>query len=244
MNEKVSCIIVDDEPAALNQLLRYAERTPFLQVAGAYNSAMDVLSHLQTQEAPHLIFLDIQMPELSGMELAKNLHPNTLIIFTTAFDKYALEGYKVNALDYLLKPIDYAEFLTAANKAKDRWAQQGSHHENTGKGKPGDDYIFIKSEYRQLKINLSEILYIEGLKDYAKIRIATEPNPILSLISLKKLEEELPADKFMRIHRSFIVALDKIDHIERHQVVIGAQRITVAEQYRETFNAFLNKRSL
>lgn len=245
MSEKISCIIVDDEPAALNQLVRYAEKTPFLQVEGTYNSALEVLEHLQKNAAPQLIFLDIQMPELSGMELAKNLPAHTAVIFTTAFDKYAVEGYKVNAVDYLLKPIAYAEFLAAANKAKDRLMRSVvSSREGVDAKRQEDDYIFIKSEYRQLKINLSSILYIEGLKDYVKIWLTTEASPVLSLMSLKRLEEQLPPDRFMRIHRSFIIALDKIDQVERNQVIIKTQRITVAEQYRERFNAFLDKRSL
>lgn len=244
MNEKISCIIVDDEPAALSQLLRYAEKTPILQVAASFSSAIEVLEFLQLHPAPHLIFLDIQMPDLSGMELAKQLPAQTRIIFTTAFDQFAVAGYKVNAIDYLLKPIDYAEFLTATTKALQRIREKEMTQETAKKDNPDTDYIFIKSEYKTMKITLSNIVYIEGLKDYAKIYLTTESAPILSLISLKKLEEELPSAQFMRVHRSFIVSLDKIDHIERNQIIIGEQRITIAEQYRGVFYDFISKRSI
>lgn len=238
MTETLNCIIVDDEPAALAQLVRYAEKTPFLKVLGAFNNPLQVLEFLQKQDAPQLILLDIQMPELNGLELSKVLPADIMIIFTTAFEQYAVSGYKVNALDYLLKPIDYSEFLAAVTKAKIRTEQK------TVPDKPEEDYIFLKSEYLQLKINFSAILYIEGLKDYVKVYLSNEPRPILSLTSLKKLEERLPSDRFMRIHRSYIVALDKIDHIERSQVIIKDQRITIGEQYRTAFAEFLNKRSM
>ncbi|MBS1941279.1 MAG: response regulator transcription factor [Bacteroidetes bacterium] len=237
MSTRITCIIVDDEPAALAQLVRYVEKTPFLELVGAFNSPLEVLAHLQTHAAPQLILLDIQMPELNGLDLAKALPPEVAIIFTTAFEQYAISGYKVNALDYLLKPIDYAEFLAAVGKAK------GRQEKAAAPAAEGTDYLFLKSEYLQLKVNLPEIIYIEGLKDYAKVYLTTAPRPVLSLISLKKLEETLPVDRFMRIHRSFIIALDKIDQIERSQVIIQDRRITVGEQYREAFQAFLERRS-
>lgn len=237
MSTMITCLIVDDEPAALAQLVRYAEKTPFLELVGAFKSPLDVLAYLQGNPAPQLVLLDIQMPELNGLELAKTLPPEVAIIFTTAFEQYAIASYKVNALDYLLKPIDHAEFLAAVNKMKGR---HEPHPTPTG---DGADYIFLKSEYLQLKVDLSEIVYIEGLKDYAKVYLTTGPHPLLSFISLKKLEETLPPDRFMRIHRSYIIALDKIDQIERSQVIIRDQRITVGEQYREAFHAFLDRKS-
>lgn len=244
MNEKITCIIVDDEPAALQQMQRYARQTPFLEVMGTYNNGMEVLAHLQNQPAPDLIFLDIQMPELNGMDLAKILPPGTRIIFTTAFDRYAIEGYKVNALDYLLKPIDYAEFLSAATRARDSIHASKNNAAASSPTEQVKNYIFVKSEYKQLKIKLADILYIEGLKDYVKIHLSTESYPVVSLNSLKRLEEELPAGQFMRVHRSFIVALDKIDQIERSQIIIKDQRITIADQYRAAFNDFIQKKSV
>lgn len=239
---KISCLIVDDEPAALEMVRRYAEKTPFLQMEGAFLNSLEVLEYLEQHIAPDLIFLDIQMPDLNGMELAKMLPESTKIIFTTAFDKYAIDGYKVNAVDYLLKPIDYAEFLTAANKVKEK-LYIADKSDNIPREEQ-EDFIFVKSEYKQLKINLSDILYIEGLKDYVKIYLNTEPTPLLSLISLKKFEELLPSHQFMRVHRSYIVALNKIDQIERSQVIIRSERINIAEQYKDAFHEFIKKKSI
>ncbi|MFT3901685.1 MAG: LytTR family DNA-binding domain-containing protein [Niabella sp.] len=239
---KISCIIVDDEPMALNLMERYVLRTPFLELKKKCGNAFEVLEHLQQYEAPDLIFSDIQMPELNGMELSKNIPSSTKIIFTTAFEQYAIEGYKVSALDYLLKPIDYAEFLTAAQKGRDWFEKNEKIPQSSANNER--DYIFIKSEYKQLKVRFADILYIEGLKDYAKIYLIDEKVPVLSLISLKKLEEELPSDQFMRIHRSFIIAVDKILQIERNQVIIGEKRITIADQYRKSFNDFIEPNSI
>ncbi len=238
--KKIQSIVVDDEPAALQLMQRYVERTPFLELKAALNNAIEVLNYLQSNPAPELIFLDIQMPELNGLELSKNLPESTKIIFTTAFDKYAIEGYKANAIGYLLKPIDYAEFLGAATKAKEQIKLAQESQDKT----VNKDYFFIKSEYKQLKIYFSEILFIEGYKDYAKIHITSSAHPVLSLISLKKLEEELPQQIFMRIHRSYIINLDKINQIERNQVFIAGHCITVAEPYRLLFNKFIEGKSV
>lgn len=238
MEKVITCIVVDDEPAALSLMERYAERTPFLDLKAALPNGIEVLNYLQHNPAPDLIFLDIQMPDLNGLNLSKNIAPETKIIFTTAFDKYAIEGYKVNAVGYLLKPIDYTEFLEAATKVRDLNAHvQTANNEQK-------NYIFIKSEYKQLKIYLSDILFIEGYKDYAKIHLSSSVHPVLSLISLKKMEEELPSSMFMRIHRSYIVQLDKIDQVERNQIVIGKHHLTVAEQYKAAFNTFIANKSI
>lgn len=235
----LSCIVVDDEPIALQLVESYVLKTPFLKLKGTFSSAIDVLQFFHnTQQTIDLIFLDIQMPELTGLDLSKKISPMTKIIFTTAFDKYALEGYKANAVGYLLKPFSYAEFLEAAEKAQK--LSQSSVTENA----QSPSYIFVKSEYKQLKINFDDIIYIEGLKDYVKIYLTTQSTPILTLLSLKKLTEELPPDRFMRVHRSFIVALDKIKEVERHQIIFGKQRITIAEQYRESFDEFLKQNSI
>lgn len=238
----IKCLIVDDEPIALSLIEGYVLQTPFLKLCGKCSNAIEVLEYLNKNEAPELIFLDIQMPELSGMSLSKLLPPNVKVIFTTAFDHFAIESYKVNALDYLLKPFDYAEFFAAANKAKD-WFLLTQKSEKQGSNIP-QDYFFVKSEYKQVKIVFDDIYYIEGLKDYVKFFLISHSAPILSIISLKKLEEELPSDKFMRVHRSFIIALDRIESIERSQVVIHGQRISVAEQYKESFDNFVQKKRL
>ncbi len=237
----ISCIVVDDEPMALQLIEGYVLKTPFLVLKEKCESALEALTFMEN-EPVDLIFLDIQMPDLTGIDLSKLISKKTRVIFTTAFSEYALEGFKVEALDYLLKPFDYAEFLSAANKAKDWFALvRGKTQKAATKDK---EFLFVKSDYKQLKIYLDNVLYFEGLKDYIKIWLKDRPRPILTLMSLKSLQEELPPDKFMRIHRSFIVALEAIDVIERSQIIIGDQRITVSENYKPEFLAYIAKNSL
>lgn len=233
-------MIVDDEPMALNLVENYVLKTPFLQLVQKCNSGLEALSYLN-EEKVDLIFLDIQMPDLTGLQLAKVLPKSTRIIFTTAFDQYAIEGFKVEALDYLLKPFDYSEFLSASNKAREWFELIQNQEKATPKN---TEFLFVKSEYKQIKIILNDVLYFEGLKDYIKIWLKNNSKPILTLMSLKTLEEELSSDKFMRVHRSFIVALDNIDTIERSQIVINKQRITVSDQYKQQFSDFITRNSL
>ena len=224
----ISCIIVDDEPMALQLLESYVLKTPFLELVGKYTNAIDVLQYFYEGGDAELIYMDIQMPELTGLELSKKLPTHTRIIFTTAFDQYAIEGYKVNAIGYLLKPFNYLEFLETAEKAM---LLASAPTEKTA----AQDYMFVKADYKQIKVPYSDILYIEGLKDYVKIYLTTQPQPLVTLLSLKKLEEQLPAERFMRVHRSFIVALDKVQVVERSQIVFGNQRITIADANKEAF---------
>ncbi|MFV0346665.1 MAG: LytR/AlgR family response regulator transcription factor [Bacteroidales bacterium] len=239
--QQLSCLIVDDEPMALALLQSYVEKTPFLDLKAVCESAFEVMEYLNANAPVDVVFSDIQMPDLSGLEFAKHLPKSTKLVFTTAFDRYAIDGYKVNAVDYLLKPFNYSEFLAAANKVLEMNKSIDAQAQYLTDNK---EFIFVKSEYRQLKIYLKDILYIEGMKDYAKFYLASSPKPILSLISMKKLESELPSALFMRLHRSFIVALDKIDSLERSQVIIGKQRITVAPQYKEAFDEYLQGKML
>lgn len=240
---KISCIAVDDEPMALNLVESYIEKTPFLELKAKCSNALEAMDFIKTTPVD-LLFLDIQMPDLSGIEFSKMLSKNSRVIFTTAFDQYAIEGFKVEALDYLLKPFDYAEFLTAANKAQN-WFElvksQKAPHKLLSEEK---EFLFVKSEYKQLRIKLSDVLYFEGLKDYIKIWLKNQPKPILTLMSLKSLEQELPESQFMRVHRSFIVALNNINIIERSQIIINNKRITVSEHYKPKFLEFINKNSL
>lgn len=235
--EKIKCLIADDEPMALNLVESYVQKTPFLELVAKCSSAIEAMKILEESTEVDLFFLDIQMPDLSGMEFSKLLPKNSKVIFTTAFDQYAIEGYKVNAVDYLLKPFDYSEFLSAATRAKDLLEKPEVQASSVRKEK---DFFFVKSEYRQIKINFSEILYIEGLKDYVKIFVSGNSKPILTLMSLKKLEEELPQENFMRVHRSYIVALDKIEAIERNQIIIGGAQITIAPQYKDELMNYIS----
>ncbi|WP_206542249.1 LytR/AlgR family response regulator transcription factor [Lacinutrix himadriensis] len=238
---KITCVIVDDEPMALNLVESYVAKTPFLELKQKCSSAIEALEFIKNKPVD-LLFLDIQMPDLTGLEFSKMLPKETRVIFTTAFDQYALEGFKVEALDYLLKPFDYAEFLAAANKANSWFSLvKGKQQKMVSEEK---EFLFVKSEYKQLRIKLADVLYFEGLKDYIKIWLKDNPKPILTLMSLKSLEEELPETQFMRVHRSFIVSLKNIDVIERSQIIINDQRITVSEQYKPPFLEFVNSNSL
>lgn len=243
----LNCIAVDDEPLALGMIAAFIEQTPFLRLVGRYSSAVEALQGLH-QQPVDVVFLDIQMPDLSGIELARVLDKGEYgigprIIFTTAFSQYALEGYKVDALDYLVKPFNYADFLKAASKAqayaglkqKPAPGLAASHQV------PEEEYLFLKVEYQLVRIAFIDILYIEGLKDYVKVHLESDTKPILSLTSLKALEEKLPTRKFMRIHRSYIVALDKISAVSRNKVQIGDTNIAVSDQYKEAFNQFLSR---
>lgn len=218
----ITCIIVDDEPMALQLLESYVLRTPYLQLEGKFSNGIEVLQFLHEKKQIDIIFMDIQMPEIDGLELSKKIPIQTKIIFTTAFDQYAIEGYKVNATGYLLKPFNYIEFLEATEKAKQLLLPTKNKEVEI------PDYIFVKSEYKQIKIFLNDIIYIESMKDYAKIFLTSQSSPIVTLLSLKKLNEELPKENFMRVHRSFIVSLKKIEIVEKNQIVFGKQRITVA----------------
>ena len=235
----LTCAIIDDEPLAISLLESYVNKTPFLQLVGKFNSALNALSELSSQPVD-LLFLDIQMPELNGLEFSRILKADTRIIFTTAFEQYALDSYKVNALDFLLKPISYPDFLKAANKAL-QWyelVKGNKGNENT------TESIFIKTEYKLVQVELRKILYIEGLKDYVKIFIEDEPHPILSLMSIKSLEELLPSNRFIRVHRSFIVQPEKIKVIERNRIVFGKEYIPISDNYKQKFMEFLSQRSL
>ena len=251
----LKCAIIDDEPLAISLLESYVNKTPFLELAGKYNSAVNALPAL-SKEPVDLLFLDIQMPELNGMEFSRILKTDTRIIFTTAFSQYALDSYKVNALDYLLKPISYADFLKSANKAL-QWYELLREGSSRGGSRtaptqtappqavsPSVESIFIKTEYKLVQVELRKILYIEGLKDYVKIFVEGEAHPILSLMSMKSLEDMLPANRFIRVHRSFIVQPEKIKVIERNRIVFGKEYIPISDNYKQKFMECLAQRAL
>ncbi len=232
----IRCLLVDDEPLALDLLEGYVGKTPSLILAGRCSSAFQALELLETTEVD-LMFLDIQMPGLSGMEFMRSLQNAPKVIFTTAFEQYALEGFKVDALDYLLKPISYPEFLNSANKAR-RWFELSDKPAT----KEVRNSIFVKADYKLVQIEFNYILYIEGLKDYVKFYLDGTDKPVLSLMSMKSLEENLPGDRFMRVHRSFIVNLDKIKTIERNRIIFGKEYIPVSDNYKDKFQQFVNER--
>jgi len=238
----IKCAIVDDEPLAVELLASYVKKIPFLELCGKYNNATDAL-HGIGETPVDLLFLDIQMPELNGMELSRMVPEDTRIVFTTAFDQYAVDGFRANALDYLLKPISYADFMEACNKAL-QWFQlvQQSGQQATAAVEDEPRSIFVKSEYKLLQINLDDIRYIEGLKDYVKIYTEQSPHPILSLMNMKAIEQMLPASRFIRVHRSFIVQKSKIREIERNRIVFGDVYIPIGDSYKQAFQDFINVR--
>ncbi|MPM68491.1 Transcriptional regulatory protein BtsR [bioreactor metagenome] len=233
---KLNCWIVDDEPLALELLDSYVQKTPFLNLTGKYSSVLQAMNNMP-DERIDVIFLDIQMPDVNGMEFARLLDKHTRIIFTTAFSEYALDGYKVNALDYLLKPFSYSDFLSASKKALE-WFEMKIASEEKGEAEVSG--IFVRSDYKLLHILFEDILLVEGLKDYIKIFTDKEAKPILTLMSLKSMEEELPSAQFIRVHRSFIVNRDKIVRVERNRIIIGKHEIPIGETYRKTFMEVIN----
>lgn len=236
----IRVIAIDDEPLALQLVCGYIEKTTGLELAGRFDNPLDASDFLKEHKAD-LIFVDIQMPDLTGIEFTRLLEKGPKVIFTTAYEKYALEGYKLEVVDYLLKPFSYEEFLRAVQKAE---RLIGLEEKVLKDVEANDQFLFLKSDYKIKRINFNDILYIEGLKDYVKVFTVNNPKPVLSLTSLKLLETKLPEMKFMRVHRSFIVNLEKIDTIERSRIVFGKEYIPVGDQYKDKFQEFLDKNFL
>jgi DNA-binding LytR/AlgR family response regulator len=237
---KLKTIAIDDEPLAIALLTDYITKTPFLELAGTFDNPLDAIDFLHHQPVD-LILVDIQMPDLTGIEFVRTLESAPKVIFTTAYAQYAIDGFKLNATDYLLKPFGYEEFLKAVQKA---YKLAGLENSATTTVEANNQFLFLKSEYKIRRINFNDILYIEGLKDYIKVFIKGEPKPILSLSSVKAIESKLPQEKFMRVHRSFIVNLEQIDVIDRSRIVFGKEYIPVSDQYKEKFQAYLDQNFL
>jgi two-component system response regulator LytT len=236
----ISTIAIDDEPLALQLVTAYIEKTPGLKLAGKFDNPMDAVEFM-AREKVDLVFVDIQMPDLSGIEFTRSMVRGPKVIFTTAYEKYALEGFRLDVVDYLLKPFSYEEFFKAVQKVQNLIKLEGTALNQV---ESNSEFLFLKSEYKIKRINFNDILYIEGLKDYVKVYTTNDPKPVLSLTSLKTLETKLPESKFMRVHRSFIVNLDKIATIERSRIVFGKAYIPVSDQYKDKFQEYLNKNFL
>jgi DNA-binding LytR/AlgR family response regulator len=236
----ITCIAIDDEPLALKQITAYIEKTPYLSLAGSFNSALRAMDFLQ-QNPVDLMFVDINMPDLSGIDFVKSISSNAKVIFTTAYHEYAYEGFKVDAADYLVKPIGYANFLKAVEKTKERYF---SKKEVSPTLQTTDQFLFIKSEYKIIRIDFNTIKYIESMRDYVRIHLENQ-SPIMALMGLTKIEEYLPKNDFMRVHRSFIVSLKKITTIERNRIIFdGKTYIPISEQYKDTFQNYLDSNFL
>ncbi|MDV7186367.1 LytTR family DNA-binding domain-containing protein [Lutibacter sp. TH_r2] len=235
----IKCIAIDDEPLALKQIASYVKKTPFLELTNSFESPIEAISYVQNHTVD-LVFVDINMPDLNGLDFVKALDNPPKIIFTTAYSEYALEGFKVDAMDYLLKPIDYATFLKASNKAKKWFDLQNSKPEQLNSN---EDFLFIKSEYKIVRVKLNDIKYIEGMREYVRIHLIND-KPIMTLLSMKAVEQQLPDKNFMRVHRSYIVNLNKISTIERNRIVFDKVYIPISEQHKEKFHQFIDKNFL
>lgn len=227
MTQMIETLVVDDEPLAAALIRSYVERTPFLHLVGEVHTAEEALD-IMAKGNVDLVYLDIKMPRLSGMQVARMLPPGVRVVFTTAYSDHAVEGFRVDALDYLLKPVSYEEFLESATRALREFTPAESHIQPGG-------HLLVKSEYRLLRIPFSDIEFIEGLKDYVKIYTTGESKAILSLMSIKSLEDGLPSSNFMRVHRSFIVNLDKVRVIERNCIIMLGRAIPISDSYRKAF---------
>lgn len=233
----IRCLAIDDEPLALQQLAAYIKKVSFLELAAQCQSALEARQFLE-QETVDAIFCDINMPDLNGMDFVKSLTAPPLVVFTTAYSEYAIEGFKVNAVDYLLKPFGMQEFMRAANRLQERLSVPASAPAET------DDTLFLKTDYRIVKVNIPDIRYVEAMSEYLKVWIEGEAKPIITLLSMKKMEERLP-DNFMRIHRSYIINLDKIQEVNKNRVIMDADTyLPIGDLYKEAFQAYLDKKFL
>lgn len=239
----MNCLAVDDESLALDLLEDNIRKVPFLNLVARCRNAFEAVEHLR-REAIDLVFLDIQMPGLTGVQFLQSLGPNPpMVIFVTAYEEYALEGFNLDVVDYLLKPVSFERFLKAVNKAHELHHLRAAGHAaeapvetpDAASGNPVGDYLFVNADYSLVKIRLSDITYVEGLKDYVKIYQEGHTRPVITRLTMKALEEKLPAGRFLRVHKSYIVSLDKIESIRNLRIKIGAMQIPVSEHYSEAF---------
>ena len=235
----IRCMAIDDEPLALQQVVTYINKVPFLELAAQCQSALEARQFLE-QDTVDAIFCDINMPDLNGMDFIKSLTTPPLVVFTTAYAEYAVEGFKVNAVDYLLKPFGLQDFQRAANRLKDRSLPPTPPQEEGS----SDDTIFLKTEYRIVKVAISDIRYIEAMSEYLKVHVEGEGKPIITLLSMKKIEERLP-DYFMRIHRSYIVNLKMIQEVNKNRIIMDKDTyLPIGDMYKDTFQRYLDTKFL
>ena len=237
----IRCLAIDDEPLALRQLSAYLKKVPFFELVDSCQSALEAMSLLKKQEID-VIFIDINMPDLNGLDFVRSLQNPPMVVFTTAYQEYAVEGYKVDAIDYLLKPFGMADVLRAADKVK---RQYDLLHTASLSPVDEDDAMFLKTEYKVVRILTSHIIYIEGMSEYLRIHLSDQPKPIIVLLSMKKMEERLPDVDFMRIHKSYIINLHHISEINRNRVVLDdGNGIPIGDSYREKLNEYISDKFL
>ncbi len=239
---KIDCLIVEDEPLARNLMVEYVKKVPYLNLVDACPNAMQAMEALKKKPVD-LIFLDIQMPEITGITLLKILPKKPLVIFTTAYSEYALEGYELDVVDYLLKPVTFERFLKAVEKAGARLSSPAPQQTlPASEGGQHQRFVFVKDGTKLVKILFDDILYVEGLKDY--VTIHTRQQKITTLQRMKNLEEQLPADTFIRIHNSYIISIKAIDTIHKNEVQIGPALLPISDSYRKTFREFVEKNQM
>lgn len=238
----IRCMAIDDEPLALQQIVAYIGKVPFLELAAQCQSALEAKAFLE-QDTVDAVFCDINMPDLNGMDFVKSLAVPPLIVFTTAYSEYAVEGFRVNAVDYLLKPFGLQDFQRAANRLKER-LESSVADTHSVVGDSVADTLFLKTEYRIVKVNISDIRYVEAMSEYLKVYLQGEAKPIVTLLSLKKMEERLP-DNFMRIHRSYIVNLNMIQEVNKNRIIMDADTyLPIGDLYKDTFQQYLETKFL
>jgi DNA-binding LytR/AlgR family response regulator len=228
----INCIAIDDEPIALDLLESYIVKTPYLSLKGLFTNPFQAAEIIEKEQV-NLLFLDIEMPDINGIQFLKSMKNLPLVIFTTAYSQYAVEGFNLDAIDYLLKPIEYERFLKAVNKAREYLIFSNQLQQSK------QDFIFVKSDYQLVKINFSDIQYIESYDDYIKIYL--EDKCVLSLMSLKAIQQKIPTNQFVRVHRSYIVPVNKIESIQRNRIKIGQKLIPISEGYSEEFYKILGE---
>ena len=237
----IRVLAIDDEPLASQQLASYIEKIPFLQLVAECQSALEART-IMNEEQIDAIFVDINMPDLSGMDFVRSLAAPPLVVFTTAYSEYAVEGFRVNAIDYLLKPFGLDDFKRAANKVK---AQYDLLNTAVVSAVDEDDALFLKTEYKVVRINVADIRYVEGMSEYLRIYLEGQPKPLIVLLAMKKLEERLPSASFMRIHRSYLINLKKIQEVNKNRVIMDADTyLPIGDMYKEAFNQYLSTKFL
>ena len=236
----IRCLAIDDEPLALQQIANYISKVPFLELAAQCQSTVEARTFLE-HDTVDAIFCDINMPDLNGMDFVKSLAAPPLVVFTTAYSEYAVEGFRVNAVDYLLKPFGLQDFLRAANRLRERVERE---ERNVKSEEERNDTLFLKTDSRIVKVSISDIRYIEGMSEYLKVWLDSQPKPIITLFSMKKMEEYLPTS-FMRIHRSYIVNLTKIQEVNKNRVILDANTyLPIGDLYKEAFQTYLDTKFL
>jgi two-component system LytT family response regulator len=235
----IRCLAIDDEPLALKKLASYIQKVPYLELAGTCHSAQEAMNVCNSTPIDAL-FVDINMPDINGLDFVKSLTDSPIVVFTTAYSEYAIEGYKVNAIDYLLKPFGLDDFKAAAEKVKRQFDLLRTASVSTA---DNDDTIFLKTEYKIIRININDISHIEAMSEYLRIHIEGRPRPVVVLLSMKKMEERLPSSTFMRVHRSYIINLKKIKEMSRNHIILENDvDVPIGDLYKDAFNAYISSK--